>query len=81
MQADQWNVNFIFLFWKIIIGPFKVNGVPLRRVNQAYVIATSTSVDISKVNIPENINDAYFKKPAQAKKSGKFFAEGEKVKI
>merc|ERR1711907_732870 len=30
----------------LISGPFRVNGVPLRRVPQSYVIATKTSVDI-----------------------------------
>jgi len=46
----------------LITGPFKVNGVPLRRVNQAYVIATSTKVDLTGFKVPEKFNDEYFKK-------------------
>lgn len=49
-------------------GPFKVNGVPLRRVNQAYVIATSTKVDISGITIPKKFDDAYFTRPKKEKK-------------
>ncbi|BBH07418.1 Ribosomal protein L6 family protein [Prunus dulcis] len=45
----------------LVTGPFKINGVPLRRVNQAYVIGTSTKVDISGVNV-EKFDDKYFAK-------------------
>merc|ERR1711906_63594 len=43
----------------LVTGPYKVNGVPLRRVNQAYVIATSTQVDVSGVDVA-SFDDAYF---------------------
>lgn len=56
----------------LVTGPFKLNGCPLRRINQIYVIATSTKLDLSKVNLPENLNDSFFnrvkakkQKPAQ----------------
>ena len=60
--------------------------VPLRRVNQAYVIATSTSVDVGSVDVAK-FDDAYFLKPekkkeARAKKGEEnFFQEdAEKTK-
>ena len=43
----------------LVSGPYKVNGVPLRRVNQKYVIATSASVDVKAVDVSK-IDDAFF---------------------
>lgn len=53
----------------LVSGPFKINGVPLRRVNQAYVIATSTKVDVSGVDV-SSVTDEYFSKSKDEKKEG-----------
>lgn len=63
----------------LVTGPFAVNGVPLRRVNQAYVIATSTKVDVSGVDCSK-FDDKYFaKEKTKQKKSEEEFFDPEKV--
>jgi large subunit ribosomal protein L6e len=67
----------------LVTGPRQLNGVPLRRVNQAYVIATSTKVDVSKANV-KDINDEFFARAVEKKKKGdnadSFFKAEEKKK-
>jgi len=45
----------------LVSGPFKVNGVPLKRVNQAYVIATKTNVNVaSALPLVEKLSESNF---------------------
>merc|ERR1711906_56564 len=53
----------------LVSGPYKINGVPLRRVNQAYVIATSTNVDVSGVDV-SSFNDSYFSRAKDSSSEG-----------
>lgn len=66
----------------LVTGPFKVNGVPLRRVVQSYVIATSVKVDLSGVDV-EKFDDTYFKKEKKQHKKTKeeFFEEKKEEKV
>lgn len=64
----------------LVNGPFYLNSCPLRRIQQRYVIATKTRVNLKGVTIPEHINDAYFKRAdkKKAKKTeGDIFAKAE----
>ncbi len=66
----------------LVTGPYAVNGIPLRRVNQAYVIATSTTVDVKAVKA-DKFTDAYFGKakvPKSKKKEADFFAADAEVR-
>merc|ERR1711924_393331 len=64
----------------LVTGPYKLNGVPLRRVPQSYVIATQTNVDLAGVAVPAEVNDALFKKPKTANKKDEdgFYGDGKK---
>ncbi|VVC24427.1 60S ribosomal protein L6E,Ribosomal protein L2 domain 2,Translation protein SH3-like domain [Cinara cedri] len=55
----------------LITGPFILNSIPLRRVHQGHVIATKTKLDISSVQIPEEVDDKYFKRILLKKKPKK----------
>merc|ERR1719412_617498 len=60
----------------LITGPYNLNGCPMRRIDQRYLLATSAKVDIAKVAVPENVNDKYFarvKAEKAAKKEGDIF--------
>merc|ERR1712066_423467 len=46
----------------LVTGPFYLNRCPIRRISQRYLMATTTDVDISKVKIPEHVNDEYFRR-------------------
>merc|ERR1712139_124770 len=48
----------------LVTGPYAVNGVPLRRVNQRFCIATSTKVDVKGADAAQ-VSDDYFKRESK----------------
>ncbi|KAK0057224.1 60S ribosomal protein L6 [Biomphalaria pfeifferi] len=46
----------------LVTGPYHLNGCPLRRINQIYVIATKTKLNIKDVKVPDCVNDDYFRR-------------------
>lgn len=68
----------------LVTGPFAMNGCPLRRISQRYVIGTATKIDLSEVKLPD-LNDKYFKRQRQKrakKEEGDIFqAKKESYKV
>ncbi len=64
----------------LVSGPYKVNGVPLRRVSPTYVIATSTKVDVSSVDV-SSFTDAYFGRAASTEEEEFFAGDAPKAAI
>lgn len=61
----------------LVTGPYKINGVPLKRVNQAYVIPTSTIVKIDKLpaEVESIKEDKFFTKVKIERNEKDFFEE------
>mmetsp|Transcript_2302 Transcript_2302/g.3557 ORF Transcript_2302/g.3557 Transcript_2302/m.3557 type:complete len:185 (-) Transcript_2302:54-608(-) len=62
----------------LVTGPYTINGIPMRRVNQRYVIATSLKLDLNGSDY-SSVTDEYFKREDTKKKQKKsesgFFAQ------
>lgn len=68
----------------LVNGPFKINGCPIKRMHQKFVIVTRTKIPFDGVKIPKHINDTYFKtkkvsssKGKKTKQGGNIFAKGK----
>ena len=63
----------------LVTGPYKYNGVPLKRVNAAYVLPTNTKLEVDG-KVADSIKDDFFKrKDLKFEKEEDFFVE-EKAK-
>ena len=63
----------------LVTGPYKYNGVPLKRVNAAYVLPTNTKLELGEV--AKNVDDKFFERvKIERKKEEDFFEDNEKKK-
>ena len=56
----------------LVSGPYKLNGVPLKRVNPAYVIATQTKVNVGSLNSVSALDDKFFENRVDIKRTSFF---------
>ena len=64
----------------VISGPFKLNGVPLRRVDSRYIIATSTKIDITGVDTTKITPETFKRAAAEKRVKGEGEFMGDKAK-
>lgn len=57
-----------------VTGPFKLNGVPVKRVQQTYTLSTSTKVDLKGIKLDGVTDEIFARKASSSKKNEKFFA-------
>ena len=63
----------------LVTGPYKYNGVPLKRVNAAYVLPTNTKLKVDG-KVADSVKDDFFKRvQIKREKEEDFFTE-EKAK-
>ena len=53
----------------VVSGPYKYNGIPLRRVNRRYIIATSTKVDLTDAKVLDKVDKKTFARAKAEKKA------------
>ena len=63
----------------LVTGPYKYNGVPLKRVNAAYVLPTNTKLKVD-AKVADKVTDDFFKRVELNRKSEKDFLADEKAK-
>ena len=65
----------------LVTGPYRVNGVPLRRIPQKITLTTSKVISLEGVDTSK-VNDAYFahEKKKAGSKEEQFFQDG-KLKV
>merc|ERR1712118_271119 len=53
----------------LITGPFQINGVPTRRVNQAFVITTSIRINLTRIDTLKFVENIRREHPRKIKKA------------